>query len=77
MLDLRCPRPEPEQECGACRRAKKITGYQRIGRLVPRNDKPARPVLTEREKVEAKLAKAEDEVRRLRRQLGDDVGGEK
>lgn len=32
----------------------------------PRNDKPARPALTEREKVEAKLAKAEEEVLRLR-----------
>lgn len=69
MLDLRMPRPEPEQECAACVYAKNVTGYQRIGWLVPRSE-PARP--TEREKVAVQLAKAEAEVRRLRRRLEDE-----
>lgn len=31
MLELRLPRPEPEQECWPCGDAKKVAGYQRIG----------------------------------------------
>lgn len=31
MLELRMPRPKPEQESGSCSFAKKVTGYERIG----------------------------------------------
>lgn len=68
MLDLGLPRPEPEQDCYACRHARQMTGYQRVGWLVPRT-KP-KPQPTEREKAEAQLARAEAEVARLRKQLG-------
>lgn len=68
MLDLGWPRPEPEHECFACTAAKRVTGYQRIGPLVP-PPKPAAPPPTERERVEAQLARAEAEVQRLRKRL--------
>lgn len=71
MLDLRWPRPKPEQECHACTRAQKLTGYQRIGWLVPRPNL-APPPPTEREQIEAQLAEAEAEVRRLRHKLEDE-----
>ena len=73
MLDLRWPRPEPEQECLTCRYARRITGYQRIGWLKPRTDtkKPSDTHAdAERRKAEARLAKVEAEARRLRLQLG-------
>ncbi|WP_309082202.1 hypothetical protein [Zhihengliuella sp.] len=73
MLDLRWPRPEPEQECRTCRYAQRITGYQRIGWLVPKKDsKPAsdEQAAAERSRTEARLAKVEAEARRLREQLG-------
>jgi hypothetical protein len=69
MLDLGWPRPEPEEDCYACSRVKRFTGYQRIGWLVPR-PKPTPPSpLTERQMMEKQLAKAEAEVQRLRRKL--------
>jgi hypothetical protein len=73
MLDLRWPRPEPERDCYACRHARRITGYQRVGWLVPKT-KPVEPPSpdAERKKAAARLAKAEAEVRRLREQLGLD-----
>lgn len=73
MLELRWPRPEPEQECRTCRYAKRITGYQRIGWLERKRDsKPAsdEQAATERSRAEARLAKIEAEARRLRKQLG-------
>ena len=71
MLDLRWPRPAPEKDCYACRHAWRITGYQRIGWLVQRPEPTATPDPdAERKKVEATLAKAEAEVRRLRDELG-------
>lgn len=73
MLDLRWPRPEPEQECRACRLARRITGYQRIGWLVPRVKPTALPSPNvERKRIEGRLARAEAEVRRRRDQLGLD-----
>lgn len=71
MLDLRWPLPEPEQDCFTCRYAMRMTGYQRIGWLVPR-DGPAKTPdpEAERKKAKAKLAKLEAETRRLREQLG-------
>lgn len=68
MLALRWPRPEPEQECFACTSASKITGYQRIGWLVPRPRPPA-PAPTEREQIQAQLERAEAEVARLQGKL--------
>lgn len=71
MLDLRWPRPEPERDCWACRNARRITGYQRVDWLIPRSKavKPLSSAAIERKKNEARLAQAEAEVRRLRRQL--------
>lgn len=69
MLDLGWPRPEPEEDCYACTRGKQLTGYQRIGWLVSR-PKQASPPLTDCQITETQLAKAEAEVRRLRRKLG-------
>ncbi len=70
MLDLRWPRPEPDQACRTCWYARRISGYQRLGWLVPKS-KPAESPSpdAERKKTEARLAKAEAEVRRLREQL--------
>lgn len=42
MLQLRWPRPEPEQGCFTCTRVFRMIGYQRIGWLIPR-PKPAKP----------------------------------
>jgi hypothetical protein len=70
MIELRWPRPEPEQECSACIYAKRITGYQRMGWLVPRKPPaPAQKPAVDRKKLEARLASAEAEVQRLRKQL--------
>lgn len=72
MLDMRWPRPEPEQECRACPYARRITGYQRIGWLVSRTPPaPVQKPAVDRKKVEAKLAAAQTQVERLRKQLGD------
>lgn len=54
--------------------AQRFTGYQRIGWLVSRTPPaPAQKPTDDRKKVEAKLAAAEAEVERLRKQL-DDLG---
>jgi hypothetical protein len=50
MLELGRPRPAPEHECLACTAAKRVTGYQRIGPLVP-PPKPAAPPPIERKRV--------------------------
>ncbi|BAS11738.1 hypothetical protein AHiyo8_00410 [Arthrobacter sp. Hiyo8] len=72
MIGLNWPRPEPEQECRACSYAKRITGYQRIGWLVSRTPPvPAQKPDVDRKKVEARLAAAEAEVERLRKQLDE------
>lgn len=34
MLDLRWPRPEPEQDCRACRYSRRITGYQIVQEIL-------------------------------------------
>jgi hypothetical protein len=70
MLELRWPRPEPEQDCFTCSRVRRIIGYQRIGWLVPRA-KPKTPPKPQREVIEARLRKAEAEAERLRRQLNE------
>jgi hypothetical protein len=72
MIELSWPRPAPEQECSACVYAKRITGYQRIGWLISRTPPIPKPTV-DRKKVEAKLAAAEAEVQRLRKQL-DEAG---
>lgn len=77
MIDQRWPRPEPEQDCRTCRFAQRITGYQRIGWLVPRtNQKKTGMKLDEqqRKKAEARLAKIEAEARQLREKLGGEAG---
>lgn len=72
MIELNWPRPEPEQECRACSYAKRITGYQRIGWLVSKTPRvPARKPAVDRKRVEARLAAAEAEVERLRKQLDE------
>lgn len=73
MLDLRWPRPEPEQKCYTCRFARRITGYQRIGWLVPRSESKKElqdRSEAEKKRAETRLAKIEREARRLREQLG-------
>ncbi len=70
MLELRWPQPEPEQECRTCRNARRITGYQRIGWLIPRTDSTEAKADAERRKMEARLAKVDAEARRLRELLG-------
>jgi hypothetical protein len=70
MIDLRWPRPQPELDCYTCTNVRRITGYQRIGWLVPKTKTaPAQASSIDREKVAARLAAAETEVRRLRKQL--------
>lgn len=70
MIDLGWPRPEPERDCFTCTHVRRITGYQRIGWLVSRTRPAPRPSTNlNREKIEARLAAAEAEVRRLRKQL--------
>lgn len=73
MIELRWPRPEPEQECRACICAKRITGYQRIGWLVSKTLSAPPKLAIDRKKVEAKLAAAEAEVQLLRKQLDEAV----
>lgn len=73
MIEQRWPRPEPEQDCRTCRFAKRITGYQRIGWLMPRRD-PKKAVAAleeqERQKAEQRLKKIEAEAKQLRKKLG-------
>ena len=72
MIELSWPRPDPERDCFTCTRARRITGYQRIGWLVPKtNPAPTSSANLDRKKVEARLAAAEAEVRKLRKQLDD------
>lgn len=68
MAELRFPRPEPEQECWTCPHVYAITGYQRIGWLVP-PPKPPKPEKTQRELLEERLAHADAEAARLRQEL--------
>ncbi len=73
MLDLGWPEPKPEAECRTCLHTRRITGYQRIGWLVPRADSKKvaeAQEAAEREKAERRLAKIEAEAARLREQLG-------
>jgi hypothetical protein len=70
MVDLRFPRPEPEQECWTCPRAVAINGYQRIGWLIPPPKAP-KPAKTKRELLEERVARAEAEASRLRRELDE------
>ncbi|GAB2492997.1 hypothetical protein GCM10027063_35870 [Promicromonospora xylanilytica] len=70
MLDLRWPRPEPEQACWTCPRAQQIEGYQRIGWLVP-PPKPQAPAKTERQLITERLERAEAQADRLRRKLDE------
>lgn len=69
-IDLRWPRPEPERDCFACTNVRRITGYQRIGWLVSKTPPaPASSPNLDRKKIAARLAAAEAEVQRLRKQL--------
>ena len=70
MIELRWPMPAPEQACCACAHARQITGYQRIGWLVP-PPKPAKPARSQRERLEEQIARAEAEARRLRDRLDE------
>lgn len=70
MIELRWPTPTPEQACCACAHARQITGYQRIGWLVP-PPKPAKPAKSQRERLEEQIARAEAEARRLRDRLDE------
>lgn len=74
MVDQCWPQPEPEQDCRTCSYAKRIGGYQRIGWPVSKTPlAPSQKPAVDRKKVEAKLAAAEAEVQRLRKQL-DEAG---
>lgn len=70
MLDLRWPRPEPEHACWTCAHARQIKGYQRIGWLVP-PPKPAAPAKTKRQILADRLARAEADADRLRREINE------
>ncbi|MFJ6157434.1 hypothetical protein ACIQF8_16270 [Pseudarthrobacter sp. NPDC092184] len=70
MIDLSWARPGPERDCFTCKQVRRITGYQRIGWLVSKTPPaPASSTNLDREKIEARLAAAEAEVQRLRKQL--------
>ncbi|QAY60035.1 hypothetical protein ET475_08555 [Microbacterium protaetiae] len=70
MLDLRWPRPAPDQDCYTCAHISRIVGYQRIGWLVRRTPPvPAPAPRIDRDKIAARLAAAEAEVERLKHQL--------
>jgi hypothetical protein len=70
MIDMRWPRPEAERDCFTCTHVRRITGYQRIGWLVTRTrPAPRSSSSLDRKKIEARLAAAETEVQRLRKQL--------
>ncbi|MGC4154459.1 MAG: hypothetical protein QM628_15475 [Propionicimonas sp.] len=72
MIDQKWPRPAPETSCYACTAARRITGYQRIGWLIPKpTPVPVTPPPVDRRRIAARLAKAEAEVERLRQQLAD------
>jgi hypothetical protein len=68
MLDLRWPLPTSEQACCTCAHARRITGYQRIEWLVPPPKPPAQPK-SDRQVLQERLARAEAEADRLRREL--------
>jgi hypothetical protein len=70
MIELRWPRPTPEQGCCACAHARQIAGYQRIGWLIPPPG-PTKPARSERERLEGQIARAEAETRRLRDHLDE------
>lgn len=72
MISMGWPRPEPEQTCYTCSHVQELTGYQRIGWLVPRKKPEAAPSIN-RERLAARLAAAEAKVQRLRKQL-DEAG---
>lgn len=80
MLEMRWPRPNPEQDCYVCRHAMRIVGYQRIGALAgPAKESSAESSEAKKRSAEARLARAEAEVRRLRAELAqsaeeDEVG---
>ena len=70
MLAMRWPHPRPEVDCYACSVVARITGYQRIGWLVPRTKpKPQPTPKSQKDKVLARLAALESEAEELRRQL--------
>lgn len=69
MVSLRLPRPEPELECWTCPHARAITGYQRIGWLVP----PPKPAKSKRELLQERVARADAEAARLRRELENSI----
>lgn len=68
MLDQRWPIPDPQRSCYMCTRARRITGYQRIGWLVPR-PRPVPPPQTEREQLQARLEAAKAHTRQLQARL--------
>jgi hypothetical protein len=68
MVDDGWPRPQPEQRCWSCPRARRIVAYQRVGWLVPRRT-PAPPPAPSRTGLEQRLRRAEAEADRLRAQL--------
>jgi hypothetical protein len=64
MVDDGWPRPQPEQRCWTCPRARRIVACQRVGWLVPR-----RTPAPSRTGLEQRLRRAEAEADRLRAQL--------
>lgn len=68
-IERRWPKPDPEVECWTCRKAKHVTGYQRLGPLIPR-PKPATVTAAKRTALEVRLAEVEAEASRLRKKLG-------
>lgn len=66
--ELGFPKPHTEEECWTCAYAKQITGFQRVGWLVP-PPKPITPSRPSRVDVERRLQRAEEKVNQLREQL--------
>ncbi|GAB3769230.1 hypothetical protein GCM10028864_68640 [Microlunatus parietis] len=72
MIDLRWPQPSPEVACYTCRHAYRVTGYQRVGWLIPRTRPaavPKSPKSPDRRRIEAQLSKIEAEAESLRKRL--------
>ncbi|WP_405141957.1 hypothetical protein OG589_32695 [Sphaerisporangium sp. NBC_01403] len=69
MLAQGWPRPQPEELCYTCPRARYIVAYQRIGWLLPRERKPEPPAPPSRASLQRRLQKAEAEAALLRDQL--------
>lgn len=70
MVEEGWPRPRTEYDCFTCTLTHQITGYQRVGWLVP-PPKPPAPRRSERELLAERLLRAEAEAAKLRKRLDD------